>query len=180
MMSKDAIKDRCDIFVQLLAAHERRLGSFVLALVPNWSDAEDIIQETKLRLWEQFETYDSKKDFGTWACAIARYQVLTFRTRSARSRVLFSQELVDRLSQEFTQTDAEPDVRLVFLEECVKKLSQWQRNLLLRCCAADYSSQKVATQLGRKAEAIRQALLRIRRKLYRCIEEAQQKEAEQP
>ena len=110
---------------------------------------------------------------------IARYQVLAFRTRSARSRVLFSQELVNRMSQELTQTDAESDARSIFLEECVKKLTQWQRNLLWRCCVANYSSQEVASQLGRKADAIRQALFRIRRKLYRCIEEAQQKEAEQ-
>ena len=178
-MSEDVLKNRCDMFVQLLAEHEHRLGSFVLALVPNWSDADDIIQETKLRLWEQFETYDPTKDFGTWACVIARYQVLAFRTRSARSRVLFSQDLVERMSQELTQTEAESDARSLFLEECVKKLTQWQQDLLWRCCVANYSSQKVASQLGRKAEAIRQALLRIRRKLYRCIEEVQREEAEQ-
>jgi RNA polymerase sigma-70 factor, ECF subfamily len=177
----DAITDRCSMFVQLLAAHERCLNSFVLALLPNWSDAEDIIQETKLRLWEQFDTYDPKRDFGTWACVIARYQVLAFRTRSARSHVLFSQELVERLSQELVQTHSESDVRLVFLEGCVKKLGQWQRNLLLRCCGAECRSlQELAVQLGRTPGAIRQALLRVRRLLYRCIEEAQQKEAEKP
>ena len=166
-------------FVQLLAAHEHRLGSFVLALVPNWADAEDIIQQTKLRLWEQFETYDPAKDFGVWACVIARYEVLAFRTRSARSRVQFSQELVNRMSEELTQTAAEADGRWVFVEECLKKLTQWQRDLLWRSCVAGYSSQRVASQLGRKAEAIRQAVLRIRRKLYRCIEDAQNEEAEQ-
>ena len=180
MMFEDAIKDHGARFVQLLAAHEHRLGSFVLALVPNWTDAEDIIQQTKLRLWEQFETYDPQKDFGIWACVIARYEVLAFRTRSARSRVQFSQELIDRMSGELTATAAEADARLTFVEECLKKLTQWQRDLLWRCCVTGYSSQTVASQLGRKAEAIRQAVFRIRRKLYRCIEDAQKKEAEQP
>ncbi len=77
------------------------------------------------------------------------------------------------------QTDAESDARLAYLEECVKKLTQWQRELLSLCCTAGYSSEEVARRLGRKADAIRQALVRIRRKLYRCIEEARQ-EAEQP
>jgi RNA polymerase sigma-70 factor, ECF subfamily len=179
MMFEDSTKDYGARFVQLLAAHEHRLGSFVLALVPNWADAEDIIQQTKLRLWEQFETYDPEKDFGIWACVIARYEVLAFRTRSARSRVQFSQELIDRMSGELTQTAAEVDARLAFAEECLKKLTQWQRDLLWRCCVVGYSSQRVASQLGRKAEAVRQAVLRIRRKLYRCIEDAQKKEAEQ-
>ena len=110
---------------------------------------------------------------------IARYEVLAFRTRSARSRIQFSQELVDRMSEELIQTAAESDVRLAFLEECMKKLTEWQRGLLGRCCVAGYSSQTVAAQLGRSADAIRQALLRIRRKLYRCIEDAQQKGREQ-
>ncbi len=178
MMFGSESKDHGAKFVQLLAAHERRLGSFVLALVPNWNDAEDIIQTTKLRLWEQFETYDPDKDFGAWACVIARYEVLAFRTRLARSRVQFSQELVDSMSEELTQTAAEADARLVFVEACLKKLTQWQRDLLWHCCIAGYSSQKVASLFGRKSEAIRQAMLRVRRKLYHCIEDARQKEAE--
>ena len=176
-MSEDSIKRRCETFVQLLATSEQRLGSFVLALVPNWSDAEDILQETKVRLWEQFDTYDPAKDFGTWACVIARYQVLAFRTRAARSRLMFSQELVNGLSHDLSRATAEPDSRLAYLEECVKKLAEWQRDLLMRSCAADYSSQAVAAQLGRKAAAIRQSLLRIRRTLYRCVEAAERREA---
>jgi RNA polymerase sigma-70 factor, ECF subfamily len=177
-MSDNASEDRGAKFVQLLAAHEHRLSSYVLALVPSWNDAEEIIQQTKLRLWEQFGSYDATKDFGIWACVIARYEVLTFRTRSARSRVHFSQELVDRMSGELTETAAESDDRLTFVEGCLKKLTRWQRELLWRCCIAGDSTKQVAIQLGRKADATRQALLRIRRKLYRCIEDAQRKEAD--
>lgn len=178
MMFGNATEDRGAKFVQLLAANEHRIGSYVLALIPNWNDAEEIIQETKLRLWEQFGTYDPEKDFGTWACVIARYGVMTFRTRAARSRIQFSQELVDRLSGELPQIVAESDARLAFVEQCLKKLTRWQRDLLWRCCVAGDSTERVASQLGRKAGSTRQALLRIRRKLYLCIEDAQQKEAD--
>ncbi len=164
-------------FMRLLAAHERRLCGYVLAMVPNWNDAEDIIQQTRLRLWEQFDTYDRQKDFGTWACVIARYQVLAFRTRTARSRVRFSQDFIDRVSATFAKAATESDARLTFLEDCFKKLTEWQRNLLWRCCIADDSVRRVASQLGRKTDSIRKALLRTRRNLYRCIEDAQQKEA---
>jgi RNA polymerase sigma-70 factor, ECF subfamily len=165
-------------FVRLLAAHERRLGSFVATLVPNWNDAEDIVQQTKVRLWEQFGAYDRQRDFGTWACVIARYEVLAFRTRTVRSRVHFSQEFVDRVSGEMAKRAPESDSRLAFLEDCLKKLTQWQRDLLWRCCVAGDSTQRVATELGRKVEATRKAVLRIRRRLYRCIEVAERKEAE--
>ena len=51
-------------FLRLLGEHERRLRGFILALVPHWADADDIAQEVRLRLWEQFDDYDPAKDFG--------------------------------------------------------------------------------------------------------------------
>jgi DNA-directed RNA polymerase specialized sigma24 family protein len=90
-MVSEGNDDRAREFVRLLAACERRLDNYVLALVPNWSDAEEIVQQAKLRLWERFEQYDRSKDFGAWACTIAYYEVLTFRTRAHRSRLLLSQ-----------------------------------------------------------------------------------------
>jgi RNA polymerase sigma-70 factor, ECF subfamily len=177
-MGNSASDNRAADFVRLLAAHEHCLSTFVLALAPNWNDAEEIIQQTKLRLWEQFDTYDPTKNFGAWACVIARYEVLTLRTRSARSRLQFSQEFVDRVSGDLTQTAPEADSRLAYLDACLQKLTAWQRDLVWRCCVAGDSTKKVAEQLGRQMEATRKALLRARRKLFRCIEAAQRAEAQ--
>jgi RNA polymerase sigma-70 factor, ECF subfamily len=180
MMSSSSSNDVAAEFVRLLAANERRLGSYVATLVPNWNDAEDILQQTKARLWEQFATYDRQKDFGVWACVIARYEVLAFRTRAARSRVQFSQEFIDRVADDLAHAASEADSRMSYLEECLKKLSDWQRELLWRCCVHGDSTTQVALELGRKADSIRKAVLRIRRTLYHCIEVARRKEAEQP
>jgi RNA polymerase sigma-70 factor, ECF subfamily len=168
--------DRARQFVQLLAAHEKRLSGYVLTLVPNWSDAEEILQETKLRLWEQFDAYDTAKDFGAWACTIARYQVLTLRTQAARSRVCFSGEFLDRVEAEAASAAVESDARLRFLQQCLDKLTEWQRELLRRCCLSNDSIKKVADELGHKADSTRKSLLRIRGWLYRCIEEAMREE----
>src|SRR5580704_11881026 len=45
-------------FVRLLTGNERRLKSYILTLVPNLADAEQIAQDTSLRLWEQFDRYN--------------------------------------------------------------------------------------------------------------------------
>jgi RNA polymerase sigma-70 factor, ECF subfamily len=159
-------------FVRLLAACERRLDNYVLTLVPNWSDAEDIVQQVKLRLWEQFEQYDYAKDFGAWACTVAYYEVLSFRTRMNRSRVVLSQSALDRVSKEADNAAAESDSRIHLLKTCMEKLTQWQRELLLRCCAAGESVKDVALELDRKVDSVRKAVLRIRHELFRCVEDA--------
>jgi len=157
-------------FVRLLATHERRLNYYVLALVPHWADAEDVIQQTKLRLWEQFPSYDPTKDFGAWACTIAHYEILSLRTRAGRARVEFSQQFIERVAEAIPRAIEERDGRLNKLRACLQKLTDWQRDLLQRCCVADDSVTQVARELNRKVDSTRKALLRIRHRLYRCME----------
>ena len=57
-------------FLRLLLQHERRIRAYILALVPNWADADDLYQETTVRLWEQFADYNPEKEFGAWACTV--------------------------------------------------------------------------------------------------------------
>lgn len=178
-MPNDHSDNRTREFVRLLATSDLRLSSYVLALVPNWSDAEEILQETKLRLWEQFDKYDGAKDFGSWACTIAYYQVMTLRTHAAQSRIRFSQEFLDRVSVVESETVPESDARLRLLQRCIDKLNDWQRELLRRCCMAGDSVAKVARELNRKVDSTRKSLLRIRRQLYDCVEEASHDEEQQ-
>ena len=45
-------------FISLFLRSEREIFRYVAALVPNVSDAEDIVQQTALVLWEKFDAYD--------------------------------------------------------------------------------------------------------------------------
>ena len=55
--------ERTQQYLTLLGQHEGRLLGFILSLVPNWADADDIAQEVRIRLWKQFDGYDPAKDF---------------------------------------------------------------------------------------------------------------------
>ena len=50
--------------VQLIANHQKDMMHYVYSLTLNWSDAEDVIQETNVRLWEQRDDYDTTKPNG--------------------------------------------------------------------------------------------------------------------
>jgi RNA polymerase sigma-70 factor, ECF subfamily len=43
----------------------------VAPLVPNVADAEDIVQQTAIALWEKFDAYDPAQPFTPWACRFA-------------------------------------------------------------------------------------------------------------
>ncbi len=143
---------------------------YILSLVPDWNDADEILQETCLRLWERFDAFEPGTDFGAWACTIAKFQVLTFRKTKSRNKLLFSDEFINLVAAE-QNTQAELlDSRRTALERCIEKLSERNRQLLRSCYESNTTIAQVAKQIGRTAEATYKALQRIRATLHDCID----------
>lgn len=157
-------------FVRLLAEHERHLEGYVHALVPVWQDAEDILQNTKLRLWEQFDSFRPDADFAAWAIAIASYMVRTHRTLSQRQRVCFSDDLVEKISQHIPTASSRQDDRISALVECVRALSNASRKLLRLFCTGQRKIKDIAGELDQTPSATYSALYRIRWSLFDCVQ----------
>jgi len=60
-------------FSQKLVGMQRNLYGFILSLVANRSDAEDVLQETNLILCQKSKEYNPQGNFRSWAFNIARY-----------------------------------------------------------------------------------------------------------
>ena len=164
-------------FVQLLIEHERRLEGFVLALVSNWAVAEDIVQETKLRLWEQFGQFDRNQDFGAWARTIAYYQVLSYRKSRKRSREqLFGEEFLQSVAQEESSRQEEIAARQRFLAFCLEKLSEKSRELLKLVYSGEDTIRQIARKLGRSEAATYTAVQDARLRLHKCLDTELRKE----
>jgi RNA polymerase sigma-70 factor, ECF subfamily len=157
-------------FVRLLKQHERQLNGYIMALVSDWHVADEIAQETSVRLWEQFGEYRSEMDFGAWARTIARYQVLTYRKRLARERLRFSQRFVDTVADRLETMLPELDGQLDALIDCLSRLTEAERNLIRLCYRGDRTIKQVADELGRTHHATYKALERVRENLHLCIE----------
>ncbi len=157
-------------FIRLLKQHDRRVAACIFSLVPDWSDAEDLFQDTCVRLWEQFDDYRSDEDFGAWACTIARYLVLAYQTRTRRERLQFSPEAMDVIAAQVAADHEMAERRLQTLADCVRQLSDSARNLLDLCYAKGIKIKDVATQLGRSVNGTYLMLSRIRHELHDCVE----------
>ena len=164
-------------FVALLGQHERRLNAYVLSLAPRWDDADEIVQQTRIRLWEQFAEYDPEKDFGAWARTIAYYKVLTHRKRQSRQSWQLSEDVLAQLAETAAASSScDLDPRTHALADCLTHLSDQQRELLRRCYAGCESLEQVAAGLGRSYGALRTKLYRLRLTLHECIERTLQAE----
>ena len=90
---------RHDEFVRLLVKNQRRLHGFILTLLPQADDAEDVLQEASAVAWRKFDQYTSGTDFVSWVCTIARYEVLRYRSRQQPAHLIFDDSLVESLAE---------------------------------------------------------------------------------
>lgn len=172
---RESVRD----FVQLLARHERSLYSYILAHVPNWADADEIAQETRLRLWEQFDQFEPGSQFGAWARTIAHYQILTYRRQKQRMSVRFSEKTIELLSAEADVRADTLSPRHLALEKCLAELNDSHRELIVGCYSRqEQSMNQVARQLGRTYDATRKSLFRIRGILAECVDRRLNMEAQ--
>jgi len=166
------VDDRANRFVELFSRHEYRVKSYILALMPNWVDADDVFAETNIRLWKQFDEYESEKDFGAWACAIARFQILSRRSELTRERKILSDEFLDTVSEAMPGMLEQGDQlsRLRALMSCLEKLSDRNRRLLREVYAGDRTIANIAESLRQAPSAVSAKLYRLRGKLHQCVQ----------
>ncbi|QTN31157.1 sigma-70 family RNA polymerase sigma factor [Akkermansiaceae bacterium] len=157
-------------FVSQLTASQGRIRAFVVTLMPGSPDVTDVVQETNLVLWKSRARYRTGSNFLAWAFTIARLEVLHQRSRTKRyGRILISEELLDMLAAEVPD-EGSHDEYLDALDKCKSKLTETQRELIEYRYQRGRSIEDYAEQTGRKASALRVALMRTRIALRECIE----------
>jgi RNA polymerase sigma-70 factor (ECF subfamily) len=158
-----------DAFVRLLGQNQRRIFLYVMSLVPNWNDAEEIIQETNLVLWREFARFELGTNFTAWACKVALHQVLAWRKRVKRNRLEFSPAFLEAVAEDASAAADDLDERSQCLARCIERLPAERRQMLRMRYSDGLAIEAIARQLERTEEAVYRALSRIRRSLHDCV-----------
>jgi RNA polymerase sigma-70 factor, ECF subfamily len=166
---KDAAQQR---FLSLFLRSEREIFRYVAALVPHVADAEDIVQQTALALWEKFDSYDPNQPFTPWACRFALNKTKQWIERRQRWQALLEGGLAEELARRREELRPEIEMRLKHLEGCLGKLPAEQRSIVEGYYYRRDSMEKLAEESGRTVAAAYKTLQRIRHALQTCVENA--------
>ncbi|MDX1661307.1 MAG: sigma-70 family RNA polymerase sigma factor [Gemmatimonadota bacterium] len=71
-------------FAALLSPYRRPLLAFLCRRTADRHEAEDLLQETLVRIWRGLEAYEDRGRFGAWAFTIARRVAIDASRASAR------------------------------------------------------------------------------------------------
>lgn len=163
---------RVEEFVRLLGQNQRRIFIFVMSMVPNLNDAEEIIQETNLLLWREFDKFQLGTNFSAWACRVAFNQTMAWRKRRRRDRLEFTPEFLEAVAAESTAEADYLEERARALAHCIEKLPEKHRQLLRTRYGEQRGVETIGLELGRTAAAIYRSLSRIRQTLHDCVTHA--------
>ncbi|MBI1369591.1 MAG: sigma-70 family RNA polymerase sigma factor [Planctomycetes bacterium] len=156
-------------FVRLLMANERRVYGFILTLVTNTADADDLMQETSAVLWRKYGAFEQGTDFAAWAMRIARYEVLKFRERRGGAAGL-SEKVMDSLAEVAQQVAGEADARHEALQGCIQKLGSRDQQVIAMRYDEGATVKHMAARIGLSVFAVYKSLTRIHQQLHDCIE----------
>jgi RNA polymerase sigma-70 factor (ECF subfamily) len=160
---------------QLFVKHQLSLRAFILSLEPNFTDAEDLLQEVFLVITRKANEFQEGTNFFAWACTIARYKLLELMRRRARSQAL-SEEVVEALCA-VEPEHAFDDSRVALLQQCLEQLAPKARQMMYLRYYGEHSPAQIARLVSWTPNAVRVALSRARAVLQECLERRLRKEA---
>lgn len=159
-------------FLRSFTANEPAIRAFVRRLLPTRADADDVMQDISVILWNKFGEFREDGDFRAWAFGVARYAVLAWRRDKARDRLVLDEAVVEKLADESMRHEPHLQRQRDALEGCLEKITPSQRTLLMRAYQPELRIQDVARDSGRSVPGFYQWLHRIRRMLLVCIRRA--------
>jgi RNA polymerase sigma-70 factor (ECF subfamily) len=161
-------------YIKLVKMHQRSLFLYILYLLPDRAKAHDILQNTNVVLWEKRKKFTLGTNFNSWARRIAMFQVKSYlKIQKDKSVHYFDNEFIETIEDAYTSNNnfiALEEKRYNALQNCKKKLSTEDQELLAYRYDKTNSLQDISETFNRSVGALKQVFLRIRASLKHCIE----------
>lgn len=141
-----------------------------LAIVGNRADADDVIQETCVVLWEKFDEFVPGTSFKKWASAVIRNVARRFAQKRRRHRGVGLSDLsLQRIAHGQTAGSELFELQGEILRECLGKLRESDHDFLFDCYRHSSTLTAYAREQGRSVETIYTRLKRLRKRLSDCM-----------
>ena len=156
-----------------LRQHWAMLFRFLLFLLGDREDAQDLTQDTFRVALAKGPDPEKGSDTGAWLRSIARNLA---RNHARKRRRFLPESFLDQAERHFVATGSAQDelwrARQAALEGCLRKLPERDRDLIRRRYELGEKVRQMAERLGVEPNTLSKRLERVRTRLRQCIDEA--------
>ena len=169
--------ERDQAFAATALPHLSTIARVAMALTGDAADTEDLVQETFLRAYRHWHTFQAGSDCKSWLATICRHTFAEQRRRQNRSVAVDDQEL-ESLAAARTHNAARSKgvddmyARLDLgpaIANAIRALEPHYRDVVLLVDVDGFSYEEVATSLDVPVGTVRSRLYRARRQLQEAL-----------
>jgi RNA polymerase sigma-70 factor (ECF subfamily) len=166
IMARVARGDRA-AFRILYAQAGPRLFAICLRMMRARDQAEDVLQEAFIRIWERSWQFDPEKGEAlAWLATVTRHCALDRLRRSAAPLVAFDDDVVAEIDAEVAACGDEG----AGLRRCLEHLREDYRNAVVLAYVNGLTHEELAVRLGRPAGTIKSWVRRGLAQLKECMD----------
>jgi RNA polymerase sigma-70 factor (ECF subfamily) len=171
LIARIAAGDRLAMRV-LFARHHVRVYRFVLRLVRDEAQAEDLISEVFLDVWRQAASFEARSTASTWLLAISRFKALSSLRRRGE------EPLDEAMAAAIEDPADDPEVALrrrqqhALLRKCWSKLSPEHRDVIDLVYFQEKAIDEVAAILCIPENTVKTRMFYARKRLAELLKAA--------
>ena len=145
--------------------YRKRLIKFVAKKVGDFSDVEEIVQDTLVSALDSFSSFKGESKVFTWMCGIARHEIADFYRRKKIKQIVFSrlpflEKLVsEALGPELAFQELETKTKIL---KTFKNISEGYCRILRLKYMEGLSMRQIAEKLDLTVKAVESRLTRAR------------------
>jgi RNA polymerase sigma-70 factor (ECF subfamily) len=165
------LEEKQDLFHRLLFRNQNRIYAYVLTLIGNYTDADDVMQETISVMWQKFTDFKTGTNFISWGISIAHYKILEYRRNKQKGGKLcqYNNDLLEQFGYEVTKDNALFDEKFALLRNCIEKLKGQSITIIKLRFHEDLNPSVIADRCGISVANVYQILSRTYSSLISCV-----------
>jgi RNA polymerase sigma-70 factor (ECF subfamily) len=151
-----------EAFVEMVGRHSKRFYSIAYRLLFSKNDAEDIVQQAFLKLWERrlFWNPYKKAKFTTWFYRVVVNLCLDHNRKKRPIPLCENMEYIDK--QDGQEILLDEKRKQVLLDRFIQELPERQQLALTLCFYEGLSNQEAAEIIGVKLKALQSLIMRAK------------------
>ena len=168
-----------DAFAEIVARHTDRYYLLAFRTLNNVGDAEDVVQNAFIKLWQKPTAWNSEKSqFTTWFYRVV-INACHDHLRKRKHQILASEEIIDAAvepalsEQALLESSQQNDLQDKRLREAIISLPSSQRDVINLVVFLELPQRQAAEVMGVSLKAVESLLVRAKRNLCSRIENQQ-------
>jgi len=149
------------------------IAAFIHSLVPNFQDADDILQNVAIITVEKFNEFDRNRSFSAWSTGIAKNLILKYYANKGSKKPILGIEVIEKVAQVYDQDPQSIHDRIDSIEKALKKCIQRLKDKIKKIVQMHYmdelSPARIAQLLSLTTNNVSVTLHRVRLSLKSCV-----------